>query len=138
MLFEQLLLFIDNLKTNIRYSGDSLENILYKESYSTLLPLLNTCVDSLKGGKSFFEAWSLGVNNLTKNINLTSQEKDSLIEFGKGLGSSDVDGQCSHCKMYENIFREYLELSKEDKKNKVKLYRSLGVFSGLALGIFII
>lgn len=137
-LFEQLLLLIENLKTNIRYSGDSLEHIISKEYYSVLTPLLSTCTDTLKNGSSFYESWNLGTNTLAKNINLTEQEKNSLLEFGKGLGSSDVDGQCSHCKLYENVFKEYLKLCKDDKKNKVKLYRSLGIFSGLALAIFII
>lgn len=102
------------------------------------MPLLSTCTNELNNGRSFYESWSLGVNAITKNINLTQQERDSLFEFGKTLGSSDVEGQCSHCKLYENVFREYLNLCREDKKNKVKLYRSLGIFSGLAFAIFII
>ncbi|HHZ05686.1 MAG TPA: hypothetical protein GX401_02685 [Clostridiales bacterium] len=136
--YEQMITFISNLQTQIRYSSDVLTNILSREHSRILEPLLSNTVVHLGDGTTFARAWGDSVSNLPTYFGLNKDDKSLLADFGNGLGVSDVDGQLSHCEMYKQLFSDRLSQMKQDNDKKVKLYRCLGVFSGMALALLII
>ena len=76
--------------------------------------------------------------SIIENLNFNNKDKELLSSFFKDLGTTDIDGELSHIKMYQELFSEQYKLSKEDIKNKGKLYRMLGLFSGLAFVVLFI
>lgn len=133
-----MLSFITTISTQIRYSGDALFQILERENSVVLSPLVSECMRQICKGNSFQKSWNMGVQNLPGSYGLKEEETALLTEFGKGLGVTDIDGQLAHCELYRERFSVRLKELKEEKETKVKLYRSLGVFLGMALALFIL
>ena len=61
-----------------------------------------------------------------------------LEDFGKALGTTDVEGQLNHIELYKNILNSQLIKSKEEYKEKSKLYKVLGFFTGSIIAIMFI
>lgn len=136
--FEKILSFTIMLSTQIRFSGDNLFVILERENESLLTPIFNECVNSKESKMSFANKWQKGVDKLPKSYGLNSDDKLLISEFGRGLGTTDIEGQLEHCALFLTRFEEKISEIKEDSKQKVKLYKTLGVFFGIALVILII
>lgn len=66
------------------------------------------------------------------------EDKGLISEFLRGLGTTDMSGQCSHCKLYEELFSEHLQTAKNAVLQKEKLYLSLGVLGGLFVLIILL
>ncbi len=68
---------------------------------------------------------------------LKSEEILSITEFFEGIGNSEVEAEVERCKMYANIIREHYLSAKNEYNQKNKLYKMLGLFSGLSIAIII-
>ena len=82
--------------------------------------------------------WESVSSELSKSFNLNRGDYNNLIEFGRLLGSTDVEGQLSHINMYKGIFTTERDEFQKDCKTKSKLYRVLGFFVGAVLALLII
>lgn len=121
----EILLFLNRMETNIRYRNDDIFTLVFEFAEDILVPLKNA-VDIE------------GYNKEIQSLPLEKQDKTLLIKFFSGLGSTDIEGQLSHIKLYTEFFNEQYEKSKEDIIKKSKLYRMLGLFSGLAFVVMFI
>lgn len=119
-----VLLFLNRLTTNVRYRNDDISQIVFNLADDELSPLKN--------------AENNQYESIIETLNFNSKDKDLLISFFKDLGKTDIEGVLSHIKMYEELFSEQYENAKEDILNKGKLYRMLGLFSGLAFVVLFI
>lgn len=119
-----VLLFLNRLVTSVRYRNDDMSQLVFHLADDELSPLKN--------------AENNQYENIIKTLNYNSKDKALLISFFKDLGKTDIDGVLSHIKMYEKLFSEQYENAKEDILNKGKLYRMLGLFSGLAFVVLFI
>ena len=68
---------------------------------------------------------------LNKNDLLT------LNEFFGGLGSLDSESEIKRCEMYAKIIEDRFKSAYREYNEKNKLYKMLGLFSGLSLAIVI-
>ena len=112
------------LQEKITYRKDDIEKIVFK-----------LADDKLKKKKN---AENNHYEKIIENLNFNNKDRELLSSFVKVLGTTDIDGELSHIKMYQELFSEQYKLSKEDIKNKGKLYRMLGLFSGLAFVVLFI
>lgn len=119
-----VLLFLNRLTTSVRYRNDDMSLIVFSLADDELSPLKNAEHNQYE--------------NIIKTLNFNSKDKALLISFFKDLGKTDIDGVLSHIKMYEELFSEQYENAKEDISSKGKLYRMLGLFSGLAFVVLFI
>lgn len=82
------------------------------------------------------EVWEYSVD-----ISQTALKKDDLNiikDFGKTLGQTDLQGQLSKTKLTLQFLDKQIEESQiEENKNK-KLYKTLGVLTGMGLVIILI
>ena len=108
----------------IVYRKDDIEEIVFNLADDELAPLKNA-------ENNYYE-------KIIENLNFNNKDRELLSSFFKDLGTTDIDGELSHIKMYQELFSEQYKLSKEDIKNKGKLYRMLGLFSGLAFVVLFI
>ena len=72
-----------------------------------------------------------------KNTYLNSADRQAAEEFFAELGMGDSESQIKRCKIYANIFEQRLKAAKKEYEEKSKLYKMLGLFSGLSVAIVI-
>ena len=132
---EQIQKMLILLKGEISYSNNSVQEAL--ENISEMIEgkvgeFVTKVQESFKKSEiPLSVAWSLGVDNIfDKKSSLKSEDKNSLKDFGRGLGITDRQTQ-------SQIQLTIKEL-KEEKNEKCKLYRMLGITCGAFLGIVLI
>ena len=133
----QLELFVGTLgliSTEIRYFASPTDVIVgkidalgeYKE-----LRVFGICKMKLPKLRDFSRAWEDALNEAKQYLSLADSDYEALLWFGKVLGTTDVEGEIANCEHYGALLRQRLELAREDKKKRGKMYSSLGVLTGL-------
>ena len=67
--------------------------------------------------------------------NLDKKDFELLSAFGRGLGTTDSEGQIINCERHSRLIGENIETAKKDAEVKGKLYSALGVIGGIFLVI---
>ena len=124
--------FLTNLETNIRYTSDDIITLVKRSSPNYLTDIFYT--DS----QIFTDYWCESVSKIPKSYGLKPDDYSLLNEFGKLLGTTDIEGQLNHIELYNTLFNNSLNNSNKEYKNKGKLYRLLGFFCGAVLAIMFI
>ena len=70
--------------------------------------------------------------------NLCEEDKKILIDMGNILGSTDIEGQVSNIKITNAFIDRQIEKAEAEKNKNVKMFRTLGVISGLTIVIILI
>jgi stage III sporulation protein AB len=131
---EAFLVFLAAAQTEIRYTASPVEEIIRRHGNMRLFTL---CMENCQCGSNFSEAWSDAVVSGTEGLGLDGKDITLIHDFGAGFGTSDVDGQLAHCKLYTELITARLEDAKESKKRKAKLYLMLGIFAGMAAALLL-
>lgn len=84
---------------------------------------------------NFHENWQKAVSS---DASLGEDEKRLLISFGAVLGTSDIDGQLMAIEEAIETLSGIEDRRIEEYSRKGKLYRSLGMLSGVMVGILLI
>lgn len=69
---------------------------------------------------------------------LNDEDKKILMDMGKSLGTTDVDGQVSNIKITSTFIDKQIEKAEKEKEKNVKMFRTLGIVSGIAIIIILI
>ena len=91
---------------------------------------------AIKPNTNIHKSWENIINNV--ETNLTEEDKKILIEMGKILGTTDVEGQVSNIKITSTFIDRQIEKAEQEKEKNVKMFRTLGIVSGLAITIILI
>lgn len=125
--------FLSSLEINIRYN--CLEIIpLIKAS----APVNITDIFSDENDGSFLDYWNNSINNIPKKFALKEEDLKLLYEFGRTLGTTDIEGQLNHIILYKNLIEANIDNSKKELKQKSKLYKTLGLFTGLSIALLLL
>lgn len=124
--------FLTRLQTNIRYFGDDVFMLIQISAPMALAPYFK------ESNLPFNIYWQKAAEELSKSFNLTREDYKSLVEFGRLLGTTDVEGQLSHIEIYKALFSAERDSFEKDCKIKSRLYKTLGFFAGAVLVLFII
>lgn len=89
------------------------------------------------GGVTADIAWEKAVEENASKLSLNNEDKAILVTFGKMLGNSDLEGQLNNIKLVASQLKLQEVKSEEMKRKNEKMYRSLGVLSGLAITIIL-
>lgn len=132
-----VLLLIKELTVQIRYTNSEIGDILSRAAESEEFKnLYFVCECSKLDGKGNFHLlWREGVK---KQPFLTSKDRELLNSLGDSLGQTDTEGQLSFLEMYEEMIKKSLEQAARDYTNKGRMYRSVGLLCGLAIGIMVL
>lgn len=130
--FNDLVDFTSRLETNIRYFSDDIYKLLKLSAPNTLLPFLD------KDIKPFYRYWESVAHEFTKTFRLDSDDSNKLVEFGRLLGTTDVEGQLSHIGIYKGFFAQSRDDLQKEYKTKSRLYRTLGFFAGAVAALLIL
>ena len=70
--------------------------------------------------------------------NLTEEDKAVLKNLGRLLGQTDLEGQISEIEVVTQFLGTQLENAEQERSKNEKMYRTLGMISGLTIAIILI
>ncbi len=134
----QYIELITLIKNSILYYSSPLKTILlsYKSKYP-LKEYTENCI-SLSNEFSFSQAWEKSFENNQSSINLSPEEKNLIVSFGRHLGTSDSISQAKYCEQQIEMIKPYLKRAVREKSEKGKLPIILGTGLGIATAILMI
>lgn len=69
---------------------------------------------------------------------LKAEDRQILSELGRSIGKSNTEGETAALALAMTRLDNVLETASEEKKRKGRLYRTLGIMLGAAVGIMLI
>lgn len=129
---EYFLGFVQAAETEIRFSALPVREVV--ERHGAELAFLQRCAELGREGIPFDEAWRRSVRSAE---GFSEKDQELLLRFGEGFGASDAEGQISHCRLTMELLRRRLEEAGEEKKQKGRLYRMLGVLGSLGTALLL-
>lgn len=132
-----VILLIKELTVQIKYTnteiGEMLKHASQTETYQNLL-FVTSCTNISENG-DFHPLWNDGVK---KQPYLTSTDRELLFALGDRLGETDLDGQLSFLELTCEMLKKQQEEAAENYRKKGRMYRSVGLLCGLAVGIMVL
>ena len=137
--FKKSLLFLkgeikhNNETINVAMSKIKLKNSTIKRFYQGVI----TNQKERKG--SVQKAWDESVKkNLSETTKLSREELGCIEEFGSNLGITDRETQIRNIQECMDNIQEYINFLLEEKKEKCKIYKMLGVLLGAFISIILL
>jgi stage III sporulation protein AB len=138
---ESFICAVGFIATEIRYFASPVEVIMEKlnhvEEYKQL-KVFEICKANIKHAKQFSNAWELAVKESEYSLSLQSADYESLLWFGRTLGTTDVEGQLANCEHCCEQLSQRLTIAREDVNKKGKMYSSLGVLTGIFMAVMLL
>ncbi len=135
---EQYIMFLTQAKTMINYSAVSVTQILSSANSIPLVePMLKRCLEGLSNGNNLSSAWHNAVDFSYCNRLCTKEERTMLYSFGDTFGSSNIEGEITKTELHIELANDRLEKLKQEFASKCKLYRIVGMFSGIMITLVI-
>lgn len=94
-----ILLFLNRLQATITFRKDDIEEIVFNLADDELAPLKN--------------AENNHYEKIIENLNFNNKDRELLSSFFKVLGTTDIDGELSHIKMYQELFQNNINSQKK-------------------------
>lgn len=127
-------------ENKIKFTQSPLEeifkNIAANCSEKNIKNIFQQLVIDINKNINLHKSWEDTIN--LKETNLNNEDKKILIDMGKILGSTDVDGQVSNIKITSSFIDRQIEKAEQEKEKNVKMFRTLGIVSGLTIIIILI
>lgn len=126
------------LETKIRFTYAPMPEIFGEIAEGTSGPVSNIFALAKEKMKetSAGRAWEEAIEE--ENTELRKEDKEVLKELGVLLGKTDVEGQISQIKVTNIFLEEQIEKAGQERKKNEKLYKTLGMVTGLAIIIVLI
>ncbi len=125
---------MESIATEIRYFALPLAELMAKldamPEYRELR-VFGSAGRAFAKSRDFPSAWERAVAEAKPYLALDEGDREALLWFGRGLGTTDVEGQTAGCARYRALLRQRLEAAIEDKKRRGRMYSSLGVLAGV-------
>ena len=125
--------FLSKLETNMRYNSSNIFTIV-KSSAPEIIR--NVFISDNKS--DFQQFWKSSISSIPKCFALKKEDYNLFYEFGRMLGTTDIDGQLNHIKLYKELLNNNIDNSLKELKQKSKLSKLLGLFAGLSLALIIL
>lgn len=136
---EQYIIFLTQTKTMISYNAVSIIEIFSKiNSVPLIKPLLELCIENISKNMSFETAWHKAVNKMYERKFFSVSEKSLMYSFGETFGSGGIDEEITKTELHLSLMNERLNIARNEFLSKNKLYRIVGMFSGIMIALIII
>jgi len=137
----ELQALLQMLENEINYFSNLLSEAfirIYEGSNSETAILFREASKKLgTNGVTADAAWEEAIEENYTKLSLNKEDKAILLTFGKMLGNSDLEGQMNNIKLISSQLKlQELKAEQMRLKNE-KMYRSLGVLSGLAITVIL-
>lgn len=141
---EELKKFMIMLRGEIMYNVASVSEGMKRIKSRLRMPyteLIDRVVNELgeHNGKSFSDIWKSGVQVFEETGNsLTKSDVERLIGFGNDFGSPHKEIQLKSFDMYIDELENTISDARKKNTDNSKMYKSLGVLSGIVIVILIV
>lgn len=135
---ELIVLMLDRMSTYIEFralhTGEILSELSSDKSFEQL-KFLTLAAELYKSGESFHDAWMNAVEN---DASLKNEERAQLLAVGNSLGRSNTKGQLSMISIHSCNIKHICKTASVESQNKGKLYRTLGILTGVFISVMLI
>jgi stage III sporulation protein AB len=129
------------LENEISYLSNLLSEAFYRISEGTnsdTAILFKEAARNLgTNGVTADSAWEKSIEENYAKLSLNKEDRTILLTFGKMLGNSDLEGQLKNIKLISSQLKLQEFKAEEMRHKNEKMYRSLGVLSGLAVAVIL-
>ena len=136
----QIKLALNIIKSKIKFTQIPLKDIfeqIYKTTEeSNVKNFWKNTINGLNKNLEIETAWGKAIDET--ETNLIKEDLNILREMGKMLGKTDVDGQLSNLEIASSFIDTQIEKAEIEKQKNSKLYKTLGLVSGLSIIIILI
>ena len=137
----QLKTAVEMLKTEIEYGVTPLPAAFTKIAKNLSSPISQIFIvaqSNLEEGVIAQQAWQNSVSEVTPKTALTAEDERIVLEIGYNLGNSSSKDQIRHLNLAQEQITNCYQEAINNKQQKVKLWRYLGVLTGLLIVIIIV
>lgn len=126
------------LKTKIRYTNEPLYNIFKEISNSLKGNVANLFKSICKNMQNNLasSAWEDAIEN--EPLSIKKGDRQALKTLGKMLGKTDLDGQIGEIELTESFLETQIVDAQNEKNKNEKLYKTLGMVTGLGIIIILL
>lgn len=122
----------DSLPTSFLYIADNLKTKVYRLFYITAEELKEN--RNLSAGDCFKQV----IDDEKIFLSLNKDDIEIIKGLGVSLGQVDMDGQLKTINLVSDSLKKQLEEAIDENKKNFKLYRNMGVLSGLVIMIILL
>lgn len=126
------------LKTKIRYTNEPLYNIFKGISGSlngNVANLFKNICENMKNNL-VGNAWENTIE--TEPLSIKKEDRQAIKTMGKLLGKTDLDGQISEIELTESFIETQIVDAQNEKVKNEKLYKTLGMVTGVGIIIILL
>lgn len=126
------------VKTKIKFTYEPLGEIFidisnsFSENISNVLKMAS---EKMKH-ENAQNAWKMAIEN--NNTNITKEDKEMLLMFGKMLGKTDIEGQVSQIEQTIEFVENQISKAESERMKNEKMYKTLGMTVGAGLVVLLI
>ena len=139
--FERLDSLIGYMETQIRYSAAPISEVIAQAAQGGEFDSLTFLVQAsrlISRGQPPETALAIAVKKYGEESCLNKADRELLLQFGRGLGKSDLEGQLAHCASYRRLIADRLQTARGEAAAKGRLYLTLGIAGGLSLALLLL
>ncbi|MDO5557338.1 MAG: stage III sporulation protein AB [Clostridia bacterium] len=128
---------LNMFETKLKFTYEPLGQIFIDISKRTQGAISELFILASEGMKEFSaeDSWDNGVNKV--NSCLTKDDVHIIKGLGKLLGKTDIEGQLREINLVMNFLKDQIQQAHEERIKNEKLYRTLGITSGLTIFIIL-
>lgn len=125
------------MKTKIKFTYEPLAEI-FKQISKDNKTNVEKIFDQMANQITYYPTKDVWENCIQDaDISIKQEDKDILKKLGKLLGQTDVEGQISEIEVTQSFLDTQIEKAEEEKKKNQKMYKTLGIVTGLVFVIIL-
>lgn len=123
-------------KSKLEYTYETIKEVFTDISQVIYENKNNIFIDTLNNDKEIYISWNEAIDNAKNDF--TVEDKEIMKMFGKLLGKTDIKGQLSQIELTQKLIEKQIEKAEFEKNKNSKLYKTIGIISGIAICIILV
>ena len=127
-------------KTKIKFTYEPIPDIFSQISGMTNENISKIFIEANEKmkDKTAGQAWIEAIDDIKSKLNLNEEDINVIKGLSKLLGKTDIDGQISEIELTSSFIDVQIEKAERDRIRNEKLYKTLGMITGLTIVIILI
>lgn len=129
---------LNMFKSKIKYTYEPIPDTFMDVSKNfscNISNIFRTASEKMKE-ESAGDAWNSAIDSTYTNMN--TEDKNVLKSLSKMLGKTDLEGQLKEIELTDNFLNYQIEKAENERQKNEKLYKTLGIVTGIGFVIILI